>query len=164
MKNPYEICGDQVKIYATNNNEISTLVSRNKFDFLLDTVDRIWVRYDKTINDYYAYCGLIENNKMALLHRHIMQCPKHLLVDHINHSTLDNTDENLKPVTGTQNQLNRKSCQSNNKSGELGVSWNKRTKKYIASIQINKKKRFLGRFDSVEEARNAYKLALSSLL
>jgi hypothetical protein len=37
-----------------------------------------------------------------------------------------------------------------------GYHWNKRAKKYIASIQVNEETVVLGAFDTEEEAREAY--------
>lgn len=48
---------------------------------------------------------------------------------------------------------------STNISGIRGVSWCKRDNKWMASICINKKQKNLGRFDTKEQAANAYQSA-----
>ena len=68
----------------------------------------------------YARC-LIEG-KVILLHRIIMGNPEGLVIDHINHNTLDNRKSNLRIVTYRENALN-KSPYSN--TGEYGISLQK---------------------------------------
>lgn len=61
-------------------------------------------------------------------------------------------------VPGTINKLFVK---RRNSRGEypIGVSYNKKAKKYIASISINAKRKNLGYFDTPEEAFQVYKIA-----
>jgi hypothetical protein len=47
----------------------------------------------------------------------------------------------------------------NNKSGIIGVCWNKREEKWVAQIMLNNKNIHLGRFDDLEEACEARKEA-----
>jgi hypothetical protein len=50
-------------------------------------------------------------NKMILMHRQIMQPGEGLVVDHINHDTLDNTRGNLRVCTQGENMKNQKKTQ-----------------------------------------------------
>ncbi len=45
-----------------------------------------------------------------------------------------------------------------------GYHWNKRAKKYIASVQIDEETVVLGAFDTEEEAREAYFEAIEKYL
>lgn len=74
-------------------------------------------------------------NKIIRLHRYITDCPKDKVVDHINHDTFDNRKENLKVCTIFENNINKK----NNKSGIIGVSFDKIHKYWVAKIRINGK-------------------------
>lgn len=47
-------------------------------------------------------------NKTVLLHRYIMDCPEGLVVDHLNHDTLDNRRINLRICTQSDNMKNKK--------------------------------------------------------
>ncbi len=89
------------------------------------------------------------------MHRVILNAPKSLQVDHIDGDTLNNQKSNLRLVTNSQNQMNKK-IHKNNKSGFKGVTWFTRYKKYRARININKKQIFLGHFSTKEEAFSAY--------
>ena len=76
-------------------------------------------------------------------------------LDHKNMNTLDNRFKNLREATKKQNGANR-SVLSNNVSGYKGVSFYKRTKKWVAYIGNNNKKIHLGYFNTPEEAHAAY--------
>ena len=87
------------------------------------------------------------------LHRLIVNNPQDMLVDHINHNTLDNRKSNLRLVTNKQNQENVISCQSNNKtSGIRGVSWNKALGKWKVKIGHNGKHIHGGYFTNIQDA------------
>ena len=59
--------------------------------------------------------------------------------------------------------ITRRRKTKRNTSGYLGVSYNKRTKKYRASITIDGKYHSLGYYDTPEEASEAYKKKLTEL-
>ena len=93
-----------------------------------------------------------------LLHRFIMNCDNNMVVDHINHNSLDNRKSNLRICTQQQNIMNT-SKRCTNTSGVVGVWWNKRYNKWQADIHIEGKKIYLGRFDTKEEAIKVRKQA-----
>lgn len=83
-------------------------------------------------------------------------------IDHINKNKLNNSIENLRVASHSQNQHN-KAIQKNNTSGVKGVSWYKRLKKWQVQIMVNKKAIHFGHFDDLElaelvatEARHKY--------
>lgn len=77
-------------------------------------------------------------------------------IDHINGNPIDNRWENLRPATQHENMQNT-TAQSRNRSGLIGVSTS--GKKYRARIGKNGKQIEIGRFDSADEAHEAYKSA-----
>ena len=83
-----------------------------------------------------------------------MDCPKDMVVDHINMNPLDNRKCNLRICTMQQNNFNKKE-QTNNTSGRVGVTWDKQTNKWRAQIQVNGKSIKLGRFKNKEDAIKA---------
>lgn len=70
-------------------------------------------------------------------------------VDHIDGNRINNKIENLRDATSSQNNQNRKATSS---SGIKGVVWHKQSKKWVASICVNRKSVHLGSFLSIEEA------------
>lgn len=79
-------------------------------------------------------------------------------VDHKDHDTLNNTRNNLRLATPSQNGMN-KGRQANNTSGYKGVSWNTRDKCYYAFLQH----KCLGVFHDAELAARAYDQAAREL-
>jgi hypothetical protein len=77
-------------------------------------------------------------------------------VDHIDGVGSNNAWANLRDVPTATNIQNRRSANSNNTTGHLGVSLDKRRDLFRASIDVDGKQRFLGYFASVGEAHSAY--------
>lgn len=77
------------------------------------------------------------------------------VIDHIDGNPSNSLIGNLRECTRSENQKNRK-MQSNNTSGYKGVVQDKVSGKWIASIQNKNKSEIIGRFNTKEEASNAY--------
>ena len=90
------------------------------------------------------------------MHRVVMNAKKGDIIDHINHNTLDNRKCNLRFVTCSQNNMNKKAY-SNNNSGIPGVNWRPVSKKWRAYIQSEGKQVHLGSFTSKDDAIKARK-------
>jgi hypothetical protein len=73
------------------------------------------------------------------------------MMDHINRNRLDNRVENLRWVSSSQNQAN-KGKKQNTSSTFIGVYFNKASNKWLSRIQINKKRKYLGLFNTEIEA------------
>lgn len=97
-----------------------------------------------------------ENGKQRaiLMHRDVLGLgpSDKIWVDHRNHDTLDNQRNNLRKATSSQNTMNSTRRRGNNTSGFKGVSLRKKTGKWQAFINIDKKRVHLGFFDTAEEA------------
>ncbi|MGL5936547.1 MAG: HNH endonuclease [Cetobacterium sp.] len=76
------------------------------------------------------------------------------VVDHIDGNKLNNTRENLRIVTHTQNSMNRKSA-GGSSSQYIGVYLSKSNNKWAAQINIKGKKTHLGSFTCEIEAAKA---------
>jgi len=80
-----------------------------------------------------------------------------IFVDHANRVRDDDRFENLRLAINSQNQAN--AWWSTNTSGFKGVSWQKSRGQWAASITIDGKAKFLGRFATRVEAAKAYRNA-----
>jgi len=101
----------------------------------------------------------MNEKKTIHLHRQIMErvlnreLLRTELVDHWNNNPLDNRRCNLRLASKITNAQNSK-LSSRNTSGYKGVY--RSFKKWAAEIKVNKQKIRLGRFDTPEEAYQAY--------
>lgn len=75
-------------------------------------------------------------------------------VDHIDNNPSNNSIQNLRWATNSENQM-KKTKQCNNHSGVTGVDWNKASKKWRASVQMDGIRKHLGYFSSLEKAKKA---------
>jgi len=79
-----------------------------------------------------------------------------LVVDHIDNNPLNNHLDNLQIITHRKNL-------SKDKSGYIGVSNVKKSKKFRGRIGVNGKQIYLGMFETEIEASNAYQLKLKEI-
>lgn len=81
-------------------------------------------------------------------------------IDHINGVPDDNRVENLRLARRVDNARNVR-VGARNTSGFKGVSWNRSCMKWSAHIRAGGKSKYLGLFESAEDAHAAYVLAAS---
>lgn len=125
-------------------------------------VDEDLLRLLQLFNWYKTKNGYISGN--ILLHRLVLEAPRHLVVDHINRNKLDNRKSNLRLATQSQNQMNiakrGRTKTEKPQSKYKGVSRSTyNPAKWTATIKINKKNTYLGTFKTEEEAACAYNQA-----
>jgi HNH endonuclease len=91
------------------------------------------------------------------LHRELMGVPPHdkRQVDHRNHDRLNNTRRNLRVVTASGNQQNRRGANRGSSSLHRGVSWNKLSEKWEAYGSVSGRRTHLGYFEDEQEAAEA---------
>lgn len=109
-----------------------------------------------------GYLQIRVNSKLYKAHRLVWlyvygYFPKNQ-IDHINHNKVDNRINNLREVTSQENHKNRK-INKNNKSGFNGVYWDNKRNKWIAIVQANKKRNYLGHFTNKNDAIKVRKKA-----
>lgn len=78
-------------------------------------------------------------------------------IDHINGLKKDNRPSNLRDVPHKENCKNQK-LRVNNKSGHIGIAFDKARNKFEVTVSVDFKTKHLGRFETFEEAlsiRNA---------
>lgn len=157
MKNDYEVRGDVTAIVIHNkkHGRIETLVSTNMLPRLIEYPNSWYARKDTLTGTFYVLGNLSSvdgKQPIILLHRWLMNALKGMQIDHINHDTLNNTSENLREVTVSENGQNRKGARKNNKSGYRGVIWHKKSKAWNVQLRVNRIKMSFGYFANKEEA------------
>jgi hypothetical protein len=111
----------------------------------------------------YYMVNLCENGikKTITIHRlvglHFLKNPENKkCIDHINGNIKDNTINNLRWCSYTENSYNVK-IRKDNTTGIKGIIFDKKSNKYRVRITINKKCKHIGYYNSLEEATNARK-------
>lgn len=72
--------------------------------------------------------------KFIYLHRFVTNCPPDMVVDHINHITLDNRKQNLRVCTQSENSKNKISS-GQNKTGHRNIYFDSKTGTYRCEIK-----------------------------
>lgn len=159
MKNNCEIRGSESVIFVRCKKEV--------YECLIDTatLDKAkafpgtWTgHYNFYTKKFYVIGNTVEQDgsrKQVKFHRYITDAPTELLVDHVNHNTLDNRLCNLNFVSKIENAQNRKGLDANNTSGVRGVYWNKNNNTWRARVKANGKNIEIGSFKCLEDAEKA---------
>jgi hypothetical protein len=159
LKNKYEIRGEITAIFLNKKDGtiLETLINTSDLEKAMELPISWFARWDARGKTFYVSGTPFINGKRTTInfHRWILDAPKGMVVDHINHDTLNNTRTNLRIVTSQQNCQNRNGAFSNSKSGIRGVSFHKKTNKWRATIKDCGKYIHLGVFDNVKEAEKA---------
>lgn len=103
--------------------------------------------------------------KKIYMHRLLTKAPAGLLVDHINHNTLDNRKTNIRLVTTSENNQNLLRARSDNHSSSvLGVHRMKRDGSYQVKLRADGILHWVGVFKTKDEAELAAIKARAKLL
>jgi len=159
FKNKYKICGEKtyIELNSKSGEILITIIDTEDLEKISNKNVKFYAYKEKKNDTFYAVaCPRSEINKsgftMVQLHRIIMETPKGLVVDHINHNPLDNRKSNLRNVSIIKNSQNRKGSQKDSKSGIRGVHFNQKINKWIAQITVNKEKKYLGCYKDIKTA------------
>jgi hypothetical protein len=164
MKNDYEILGEVTVIFLRrrNGDVLKTFIDTDDLSMVQEYPNSWYAYCCKKGNTFYAdgHLPMVGGKRKKIsLHRWIMNPSRGLVVDHINHNTLDNRKSNLRVITQGQNNQNRKKIRVESKSGIRGVYWDKKNNKWRSHIQIDRKQIYLGYFTDLSEAELAVKNA-----
>lgn len=142
LYNTYDLSGE-FGIGYTNKGE--------PFYFDLEDYDKIKMYCWRTSHGYLEANGL--NKENIKMHR-LLTDFKYEFVDHKNRKRYDNRKKNLRPATKSENSQNQ-SKKKNNTTGFIGIAWRKRDAVWSANIGIDGKQKWLGQFQTKEEAIRA---------
>jgi HNH endonuclease len=81
------------------------------------------------------------------------------LIDHVDLNPFNNVITNLRVASKSQNGMNRTMYKCN-KTGAKGVIFARQPGRYIAQIRFNKAYKYLGTFNSLDEAATTYAAAV----
>lgn len=163
MKNRYEVRGDITVILIRYKGEtLEVLIDTEDFE-KVSSLEATWYGY-KHPNRKEIYVAMdldrSSGRKHYKLHRLIMDAPKGMVVDHINHNGLDNRKSNLRVCTIAENRQNQKGPRRDNRTSEIrGVYWDKKRGKWRAGLKVKGKRVDLGYFDDKEDAGRTVKQA-----
>lgn len=129
----------------------------------MDLADKKWYATPGKKTYYAVRNGNLVNGKRTRLAMHRVVLERKLgrpllrneLVDHKDRNGLNNTRENLRVSTYSQNMYNSPR-RARNKSGYKGVSYSPRSKRWIAKITVDKSDLTLGSYTEAEEAAVIY--------
>jgi len=135
---------------------MEAMVDDEDFDFLMQWR---WFAWTPGYSTFYARktCKVVPGVH-SRMHREVMGRYHNVwgsILDHIDGNGLNNCKSNLRFCTHAENSRNA-GPNALNKSGIKGVCWHVRSKKYIATISLNRKLIHIGYFTDPIEAAKAY--------
>jgi hypothetical protein len=155
MKNEFKIVNGIV---------YTSIVRRNgdKFTFTVDEGDL------PLLQSYSSWCVAIRstnvyvvNNKAQQLHRLLMYSMSNIeVVDHKDGNGLNNRRNNLRILSDNGDNMQNMKISRRNTSGERGVSYDSKKKKWVASVEhkgVKHFRRFNNKEDAIEMVREIRK-------
>ena len=133
-------------------------LSQGKFA-TVDDADYDWLARNKWSYDPKGYAMRRSANVTIYMHRVVLNASGPVVVDHVNGDGLDNRRENLRIVTAAQNNYNRHPEKRSKTSRYKGVSLNRKSNRWQAHIKKGDERRYLGLYDSEQDAARAYNAA-----
>jgi len=150
MKNAYRIRGEVTLIYIKRKGRglLVALIDTEDFDKASQITHSWYACKCNKSGRYYIY-GKVGSEAIAL-HRYLLDTPKKLVVDHINHNSLDNRRGNIRVLTHAENHQNRMGAAKNSKTGIRGVRLYRSS--WVAEVNVHGKD-FRKSFTSKRDAR-----------
>lgn len=147
IKNKYKIIGDYVEIYKGKYTAYLDLDDFNYFNKSRIYFNRI---PDK---DYVSLLTFKDGRKQSISRIILNENSKNRVVDHINGNPLDNRKSNLRSISYNDNMKNKFTYSNNNSSNISGITYIKKKKIWVARIQVEGKRLFLGSSKDFEKVK-----------
>jgi hypothetical protein len=136
-------------------NDLKQLISYDPVNGIFTWLKRPYSRPEGTVagSINLGYVRITVNHKSYFAHRLAWlwmtgEWPVKM-IDHIDGNKSNNSWSNLREASNSENQMNSKKSKSN-KSGIKGIC--KSVSKWMAYISVNKKQKYLGTYDTIQEA------------
>lgn len=142
----------ELKILSPKHGEFIVLIDDTDYELITGITWGITKDKDRY---YVRGKGEKTNGKTVKMHRLILNAPRGLQVDHINHNCVDNRRINLRLSTQRQNSKNQK-LRKDSKTGFKGVAYSKKLQMYRCIITVDYKRIFAGYFMSPFDAARKY--------
>lgn len=168
-RNETKSCG-HLKLCHDKPNKVNRIINMgthgviytDKCEYLFDLEDYEYLENKWWYTDDYGYlthCKRInKHNHYVRFHRLVTKASSGEYVDHINKNKCDCRKTNLRVCKHKENDRN-KGLRTNNKSGIVGVSYDKSRDKWLASLTYDYKTIHLGRYNEKKEAIKARLIA-----
>jgi hypothetical protein len=161
----YDIARGRITEYIDNEDDSVNLILNGGNQTIIDKEDieevlkHKWcVRSEPDGTEYVLRTNRIVSAGVPyLLHRFVTRAPRGMLVDHINHNTLDNRKCNLRIVTSRQSAWNRRKSSDATKSKYIGVRHKKSVFSAIISAPFGRI--YLRSYNNEEDAAMVYDAA-----
>jgi len=147
IKNKYKIIGDYVEIYKGKYTAYLDLDDFNYFN-----KSRIYF-YRIPDKDYVRLLTFKDGRKQSISRIILNENSKNRVVDHINGNPLDNRKSNLRSISYNDNMKNKFTYSNNNSSNIYGITYIKKKKIWVARIQVEGKRLFLGSSKDFEKVK-----------
>lgn len=150
-------------LYQVNNcgnvKSLSRTITKGNITYV--TKDRILKQSIDSVGYPYVNLSDYKKQKTFRVHQlvavaflnHTPDKHKGLVINHIDGNKLNNITTNLQLIT---NKKNTSTDRKNKTSKYTGVSWHKQSNKWLAQFKENGTTKYLGTFETEEEARDAY--------
>lgn len=143
--NKVEFIDNVCFVYPTNEETVKIIIDLEDYEKIKNYC---WSIKKDSKEHWYARARERKTKRFVLMHRIICDEPKDMVIDHLNHNTLDNRKENLRICTRLENNRNK-----NNEPFAIknsGVMYNKKCKNrpWFATYRG----KYLGYFKTKEEA------------
>lgn len=151
-KNNFKIFGNHVEIYDYKSGHTAYMDTEDFYKF---NNSKIYFSSSPTRHDNYFVLKTYRDGRKQNISRIILnETRKNMVVDHINGNPLDDRKSNLRSISRADNMKNKATYKNNSSSHISGVTYIKRKKLWVARIQVDGNRIFLGSSKDFNKIKN----------